>query len=197
MKLVAPAVSRNTGPILDVLADWLPASGRVLEVASGSGEHAVAFARTFPRLEWQPSDPDVMAVASISAWREESGCANLLPPVRLDVRAGNWPLDEAQVVMSINMVHISPWAASIGLLDGAARILPGGGSLILYGPWLVEGTPTAPSNLAFDADLRSRNPEWGLRQLADFQEAAAERQLVLTDQRLMPANNRMLLFRRA
>nr|WP_237219688.1 DUF938 domain-containing protein [Sphingomonas arenae] len=195
--MASPSVARNTTPILEVLADWLPASGRMLEVASGSGEHAVAFARAFPQLEWQPSDPDGMAVESISAWCEEAGCTNLLPPLRLDVRAEDWGVNAADALLAINMVHISPWEASIGLLDGAARLLPSGGPLILYGPWLVKGEPTAPSNLAFDADLRSRNPEWGLRKVEDFRAEGAERGLSLVDQRAMPANNRMLLFRRS
>lgn len=196
MKLRSPAAARNVGPIGDVLAEWLPSSGLVLEVASGSGEHATAFARRFPHLRWQPSDPDPAALASIETWRVEEGSANLLAPLALDA-AAEWPVAAADAVLSINMVHISPWEASLGLLDGAARLLPPGGPLILYGPWIVDGQETAPSNLLFDADLRRRNASWGLRRLAAFAEEAAKRGLGLEAERAMPANNRMLLFRSA
>lgn len=191
----APAAVRNMEPIGDVLEDWLPGSGLVLEVASGTGEHALAFARRFPDLEWQPSDPDPLALASISAWSGE-GPANLLPPLMIDVRAADWGIESCDVLLCINMVHISPWAASLGLLDGAERLLPAGGALILYGPWIVDSEPTAPSNLAFDADLRQRNVEWGLRRVGEFAAEAAKRKLILEAERAMPANNRMLLFRR-
>ncbi len=196
MKLTAPAVARNTGPITEVLRDWLPATGLVLEVASGSGEHAAAFASAFPALKWQPSDPDVAALASIAEWQSEAGLANLLPPVRIDACGTDWGLARADALMSINMVHISPWEASIGLLDGAARLLGPSAPLILYGPWRVEGEPLAPSNAEFDASLRQRNPAWGLREVGAFSREAAARGLHLEEQRLMPANNRMLLFRR-
>lgn len=195
MKLSSPSCARNVGPIGQVLQDWLPAEGLVLEVASGSGEHAVAFARRFPDLAWQPSDPDPVALASVRAWREEAALPNLRPEVQLDVRAIGWPVDAADAVLSVNMVHISPWSASLGLLSGARRLLSPGGVLILYGPWIVEGEDTAPSNLAFDADLKSRNPDWGLRSVGDFAGQAQRHGLVLEDQRAMLANNRMLLFR--
>lgn len=197
MKLRSPAAARNVEPIGDVLAEWLPSSGLVLEVASGSGEHALAFARRFPHLKWQPSDPDAAALASVETWRAEEGPRNLLPPVRLDVAEREWPVAVADAVLSINMVHISPWEASLGLLDGAARLLAAGGPLILYGPWIVDGEPTAPSNLLFDADLKRRNASWGLRRVAAFAEEAAKRGLALDAERAMPANNRMLLFRSA
>ena len=180
-----------------MLADWLPPRGLVLEVASGSGEHAVHFAQVFPHLEWQPTDPDPTALSSIEAWRADSAMPNLREPLVLDANAATWPVDRAEVVLNINMMHISPWAAALGLLDGAARLLPSGGRLILYGPWLVDGVETAPSNLAFDADLKRRNPAWGLRQVEDFAREAETRGLMLADQRTMPANNRMLLFTRA
>lgn len=189
----APAAARNIGPIGDVLADWLPSGGSVLEVASGTGEHALAFARRFPTLAWQPSDPDPEALASIEAWGRE-GPPNLLAPIRLDVRADPWPVGRAEALLSINMVHISPWTASIGLLDGAARILPPGASLILYGPWLEREVDTAPSNLAFDQSLKSRDPEWGLRSVEEFAREAFLRGFVLGDRRAMPANNIMLRF---
>ena len=177
-----------------MLADWLPNSGSVLEVASGSGEHAVHFAQRFSDLEWQPSDPDPLAMNSIEAWRADSGLANLREPVLLDASAGTWPIERADAVLNINMVHISPWKAALGLLDGAARVLPAGGRLILYGPWLVEGLETAPSNLAFDRDLKRRNPAWGLRKVEDFAQEAERRGLLFEDQREMPANNSMLHF---
>ena len=196
MKLSSPSTQRNRGPIAEVLADWLPESGLVLEVASGSGEHAVHFARAFPQLDWQPTDPDPDAVTSIEAWRVDSGLPNLREPVILDATAAKWPVERAEAVLNINMVHISPWAAALGLLDGAGRVLEPRGKLILYGPWIVQGLPTAPSNLAFDADLKRRNPAWGLRKIEEFAAEAEKRGLFLRDQREMPANNRMLLFSR-
>ena len=194
MKQSSPSAERNREPIAAVLADWLPRAGLVLEVASGTGEHAVHFARRFRDLEWQPSDPDPAALTSIEAWRADSGLANLREPVILDATAATWPVTSAEAVLNINMVHISPWEAALGLLDGAARVLPAGGPLILYGPWIVHGIPTAPSNLAFDADLERRNSAWGLRKVEDFALEAEKRGLLLDDQRAMPANNRMLRF---
>jgi hypothetical protein len=196
VKLSAPSAQRNREPIATVLADWLPASGLALEVASGSGEHAVYFAERFPDLDWQPSDPGPDALNSIEAWRADLGLPNLREPVILDAAAETWPIERAGAVLNINMVHISAWTAALGLLDGAARVLPPGGKLILYGPWIVDGVATAPSNLAFDADLKRRNPAWGLRRVEDFANEAEKRGLTLTDQREMPANNRMLLFTR-
>lgn len=194
MKRSAPAALRNREPILAVLRDWLPRSGLVLELASGTGEHALAFAAAFPDLQWQPSDPDPDARASIAEWREEEGTANLLAPLDLDVMAASWPIGAADALVAINLVHISPPAASIGLLDGAARLLPPGGSLILYGPWRVRGEPLAPSNLAFDGALRERDPTFGLRDVGAFAAEARARGLRLTERRSMPANNLMLRF---
>jgi SAM-dependent methyltransferase len=194
VKLSSPSAQRNRGPIAAVLAEWLPESGLVLEVASGSGEHAVHFAQALPQLDWQPSDPEPAALASIEAWRADSGLPNLREPLILDATSSEWPVAAADAVLNINMVHISPWAAALGLLDGAAKVLAPGGSLILYGPWTLQGFPTSPSNLAFDADLKKRNPAWGLRKVEDFAAEADKRGLLLTDQREMPANNRMLLF---
>ncbi len=196
MKLHSPAASRNVGPITEVLRDWLPPSGLVLEVASGSGEHALAFARAFPHLQWQPSDPEPAAFASIATWQAEQAVPNLLPPLRLDVEEADWPVERAAALLAINLVHISPWSASLGLLEGAARLLPSGGPLILYGPWIVDGEPIAPSNVAFDKDLRRRDSRWGLRRVSALAEAAAQRGLRLIAERSMPANNRMLLFTR-
>lgn len=192
----APAALRNRDPIAEVLRDWLPATGVVLEIASGTGEHAVYFADRFPALEWQPSDVHPDALASIAAWRDEAGLRNVRPPLTLDASSTEWPIDQADAVLSLNMVHISPWASALGLIAGARRILPQGGRLILYGPWLKDDIPTAPSNLEFDADLRRRDPEWGLRRVEDFAEAAAANDFRLESTRAMPANNLMLLFRR-
>ncbi len=192
-KRQAPAAARNVEPIGDVLAEWLPHCGRVLEIASGTGEHALAFARRFPALEWQPTDPDPQALASIAAWAEE-GPGNLRTPVQLDVCAADWPFAVADAILCINMVHIAPWQASLGLLDGAERLLAPGAPLILYGPWLEAGKPAAPSNQAFDISLRDRDPRWGLRLVEDFAGEAEKRGLRLTERRPMPSNNLMLRF---
>jgi len=189
----APAAARNVEPIGNVLADWLPPAGLVLEIASGTGEHALAFARRFPSLEWQPSDPDPEALASIAAWQAD-GPSNLKPPLQLDVCDAQWPLDRADAILCINMVHISRWETSLGLLDGAERLLPAGAPLILYGPWLEAEVEPAPSNLAFDRDLRARDPRWGLRLVEDFAAEAALRGFILADRCAMPSNNLMLRF---
>ena len=168
----------------------------VLEVASGTGQHSAYFAKAFPKLEWQPSDLHADALASIAAWREGSGLPNVLPPIIIDAsRPGDWLIKRADVVLNINMAHISPWEASLGVIAGAARLLPKGGALILYGPWLKDDIDTAPSNVAFDADLKSRDPEWGLRRVEDFSAAASAEGFDLIETRTMPANNLMLLFR--
>ena len=192
----APAALRNREPIAEVLADWLPESGLVLEVASGTGEHAVCFAQRFPGLEWQPSDKDPGSLHSIRAWRAEAGLANLRDPVEVDAASSDWPIERADAVLNINMVHISPWEAALGLLDGAARLLGPGAPLILYGPWISDDVETAPSNLAFDEDLRRRDPQWGLRKVEHFAGEALARDFRLTERRTMPANNLMLLFRK-
>ncbi|MDP9424161.1 MAG: class I SAM-dependent methyltransferase [Pseudomonadota bacterium] len=193
VKRQAPAAARNVEPIGDVLAEWLPDSGVVLEIASGTGEHALAFARRFPQLDWRPTDPDPDALASIAAWAEE-GPPNLKAPVQIDVCADQWPVDRADAMLCINMVHIAPWEASIGLLDGAAALLGPGAPLILYGPWRQADVPTAPSNQAFDVSLRDRDPRWGLRLVEDFAAEAEQRGLRLLERRPMPSNNLMLRF---
>lgn len=192
----APATLRNRDAIVAVLADWLPATGTVLEVASGSGEHAIHFAATFPALCWQPSDPDPAGLVSIAAWSAEAGRANIAPPLALDASAGEWPIERADAILCINMVHISPWDATLGLFAGAARLLPIGAPLILYGPYVEPDVPTADSNIAFDASLRARDPAWGVRQIDDVKAAAAVAGLTFAERRTMPANNLMLLFRR-
>ena len=192
----APAALRNREPIADVLANWLPSGGLVLEIASGSGEHAVYFAERFPQLEWQPTDIHPDALASIAAWREETDLPNLRAPLKLDAASADWAVGRADAILSINMVHISPWKSALGLIDGAARLLASGAPLIMYGPWLKDGMPTVDSNLAFDADLKRRDSEWGLRRVEEFAEAAAARGLTLEATRTVPANNMMLLLRR-
>lgn len=193
----APAALRNREPIAEVLAEWLPETGLVLEVASGTGEHAAFFAERFASLDWQPTDIHPDALSSIDAWREASGLPNFRSPLVLDAASAEWPIDRADAVLSINMVHISPWTSALGLLDGAGRLLAVGGPLILYGPWLKDDVPTAPSNLDFDADLKRRDPAWGLRRVEAFAEAAQPRGFRLEDCRQMPANNLMMLWRKA
>jgi hypothetical protein len=197
MRRSAPAALRNREPIAEVLREWLPESGLVLEIASGTGEHVVHFAECFPNLEWQPSDIHADALTSVEAWRRDSGLANVLEPLALDASSPEWPIDRADAVLSINMVHISPWASALGLLDGAVRLLPPEASLIMYGPWITSEFETAPSNLEFDGNLRACDPQWGLRSVEEFAAAAAERGLKLKQTRTMPANNLMLLFLRA
>ena len=192
----APAALRNREHIAGVLAEWLPTAGLVLEIASGTGEHAVYFAERFPKLEWQPTDVHPNALESVEAWQRAAGLPNLRSPLILDASSADWPIGKADAVLSINMVHISPWKSALGLLDGAARVLSSGSPLIMYGPWLKDDIPTAPSNLDFDADLKRRDPEWGLRRVEEFAEAAASRELHLEATHAMPANNLMLLLRR-
>ena len=193
----APAALRNREPIAHVLAEWLPAKGLVLEIASGSGEHALFFAERFPSLEWQPSDVHPDALASISAWRDTADLPNLRAPMTVDAALAAWPIERADAILSINMVHISPWASALGLLEGASRLLQPDAPLILYGPWLKDDIETALSNLDFDADLKRRNPAWGLRRVEDFAAAAQPRGFALEDVRRMPANNLMMLWRKA
>lgn len=192
----APHVARNAGPIADVLSAVLPARGLVLEVASGTGEHVLHFARAFPQMLWQPSDPEAAALRSIEAWRAEAGLFNLLPPVALDARAADWPVQRADAVLCINMVHISPWAATIGLMRGAGRLLETGAPLYLYGAYRQAGVATAPSNLAFDESLRARDPDWGLRDLEDVVAEAEKNGFRLDGVTPMPANNLSVVFRK-
>jgi SAM-dependent methyltransferase len=189
----APATLRNREAIAAVLADVLPARGTVLEIASGSGEHAAFFAERFPALEWQPSDPDAAALASVAAWC--AGLGNVAPALAIDAAAADWGVTRADAVLCINMVHISPWDATLGLMAGAARLLPTGGRLILYGPYRRADVPTAPSNEAFDASLKARDPAWGLRDVADVTAAAAAQDLAFERFVEMPANNIMLVYR--
>jgi hypothetical protein len=195
MKRTAPATERNREPIAAVLKEVLPASGLVLEIASGTGEHSAFFAPLFPALLWQPSDPDPEAVLSIRAWREEAKADNLLEPLKLDAAAEEWPVSRADAILCINMVHISPWGATKGLMRGSGRLLGAGAPLILYGPYRRAGVPTAPSNDAFDSSLRARNPEWGLRDLGKVEAEAALHGLRFDRLFEMPANNVTAVFR--
>jgi hypothetical protein len=195
--LASPAVARNTGPILAVLKAHLPARGRVLEVAAGSGEHALAFARALPGLSWTPSDPSPEARASIAAWADMAGLPNLDDPLALDaLDPATWPNDRVEAVVCINMIHITPWAATEGLMRLAGGLLRRpGGLLALYGPYREAEIPLAPSNAAFHDSLRARDPAWGLRDREAVVAAATAEGLALTLRREMPANNLMLLFR--
>ena len=195
MKQHAPATERNRDPILEVLRRVLPDSGTLLEIAAGTGQHAVYFSRAFPGLTWQPTDPSEDARASIDAWREDEGPANLQRALHLNVMEEGWPVDDVAAILAVNMVHISPWEATIGLLAGARRRLPSGGPLVLYGPYRIDGRPTAPSNEAFDQSLKSRDPRWGLRRLADVEAAATG--FTLEEVVDMPANNVTVIFRRS
>jgi len=194
----APAAARNRAPIWAVLQRHLPNKGLVLEVASGSGEHAVHFAAAAgPEIVFQPSDPDPQARASIDAWAAASGLPNVRPALALDATCEAWPIAHADVVLCCNMIHIAPWEAAIGLVQGAARVLSAGGLLFLYGPYRREGRHTAPSNAAFDRDfLKARNPAWGVRDLEAVAELAAQAGFGAPVIEEMPANNLSVVFRR-
>jgi SAM-dependent methyltransferase len=193
---IAPAVARNRNPILDVLRHVLPEHGTVLEIASGSGEHVVYFAAGLPLLSWQPSEVDPLAVKSISAHRASVDLPNLLAPIELDVEAMAWPVTRADAVVCINMLHIAPWSAAEGLMAGAGRVLPPGGVLYLYGPFSENGRHTAPSNAAFNASLRARNPDWGVRDLIEVTDLAVRNGFELIERIAMPANNLSVVFHR-
>jgi SAM-dependent methyltransferase len=203
-RLDAPATGRNRGPILEILTRWLGANGtdskppslHVLEIASGTGQHAIGFAQALPHLRWQPSDLDADSLASIEAWRAEAGLPNVAAPIRLDVCDGDWPDGPFDVIFNANMIHIAPWTVAEALFAGAGRILADGGLLFLYGPFRVGGRHTAPSNDSFDADLRRRNPEWGVRDLERVVEQAASAGLLHVETNEMPANNKLLVFQR-
>jgi hypothetical protein len=192
----APASRRNRDPILDVLRAVLPRSGVVLEIASGTGEHVVHFAHNLAGLIFQPSDADPDALLSISAWVKATGVTNVRPPLILDASQLRWPIISADAIICINMVHISPWAATAGLMTGAAAILASGSPIYLYGPYKHQRIPTAPSNEAFDRSLRDHDPTWGLRDLeavAGVAQSAGFLEPVITE---MPANNLSVVFRR-
>jgi len=191
----APATLRNRDPILSVLKRILPDKGLVLEIASGSGEHGAYFAPRLEGLTWQPSAPNPESRASISSWAEETECDNLLAPVALDVLVQPWPVPQADAVVCINMIHISPWAVTQSLMAGAARTLSAGGVLYLYGPYMIDGEHTAPSNQAFHESLKSRDPQWGIRDLADVISEAETQGLEHVESVQMPANNQSVIFK--
>lgn len=192
----SPAALRNREPILAILREALPAQGTVLEIASGTGEHVVHFARALPHLQWQPSDPDAGSREAIFQRIATEGTANVRPPIDLDVRSRPWPVTDVVAILCINMVHISPWSATEALMAEARRILPPGALFYLYGPYFQPGIATVHSNIAFDASLRQRNPAWGVRDLKRVQALAASCRLNLHAVLPMPANNLSLLFRR-
>lgn len=196
MKREAPAAARNRQPILDVLQPRLPKEGLVLEIASGTGEHVVHYAAARPELTFQPSDPDAGARASVDDWVRTLGLANVRPALEVDVTRSAWPVERADAVLCCNMIHIAPWEAAVGLIAGASRLLPPGGLLFLYGPYRRGGRHTAPSNEAFDSDLKRRNPAWGVRDLESVIERADAQGFSAPDIIEMPANNLSLLFNR-
>ena len=194
----APAAARNREPILDVLRRYLPPRGFVLEIASGSGEHIAHFARASePDLLFQPSDPDRAARESVDAWTATLGLPNIRPAIEIDAASTHWSIPCADVVVCINMIHIAPWMATIGLMRGAARVLPLGGTLYLYGPYRRNGKHTAPSNQRFDCDLRARDPAWGVRELEEVAALAAADGFGPPSVEDMPANNLSVIFHRA
>jgi hypothetical protein len=197
-RLHSAAAERNRQPIVDILRRVLPPHGHALEIASGSGQHVVHFAAAMPGWTWQPTDADPAALASIAAWCAHEQLVNVRPPLALDVMAARWPLDGPfDAIFCANLLHIAPWPCCAALMRGAAQHLSPAGLLVTYGPYLVDGQPTALSNLAFDAELRARDPQWGLRRLEDVAAQARQAGLVLREQVAMPANNLTLVFERA
>ena len=193
---VAPEAERNKGPILEVLQRVLPPRGLVLEIGSGTGQHVVHFAKALSQLSWQPSDPDAENRQSIALWSRIEALGNVRAPLALDVRERPWPIDAADAIVCINVVHVSPWAATLALFDGVREMLPPEGVLFLYGPYRRGGRHTAPSNEKFDADLRAHNPEWGLRDIDELAEVADRVGFALAEIVDMPANNFSLVFRK-
>jgi hypothetical protein len=196
MKLNWPAPERNKEPILQVLRRVLPERGTLLEIASGTGQHAVHFAAALPGLDYQPSDQDPANLASIMAWVDEVALPNLRPPIALDVCQPDWGVGTVQALFNANMIHIAPWACAEGLFAGAARHLAAQGVCVLYGPFRIDGAHTADSNARFDADLKSRDPRFGVRDLEAVVALAGQAGLALQERVPMPANNQCLVFRR-
>jgi hypothetical protein len=190
----APAAERNREPILAVLREVLPPDGVVLEIASGTGQHVIHFAAALPQLVWQPSDPDADSRASIAAWTAHAGLANVRAPLALNVERTPWGIDAAQAMLCVNMIHISPWSATQALFDGASRLLGRDGVLYLYGPYRRHGAHTSPSNEAFDQQLRSRNPAWGVRDMESVVALGEAHGFACDEALAMPANNFSLVF---
>ncbi len=190
----APATDRNRDAILTHLRVLFRDVASVLEIASGTGQHAAYFGEALPHLRWHPSDVDPENLASIDAWAREHAVANVARAVRLDTTEPAWPVASADAIFCANMIHISPFASCLGLLDGAQRTLPHGGPLVLYGPYRIGGAHTAPSNAAFDASLKKRDARWGVRDLETVREEASTRGLTLRERFEMPANNQLVVF---
>ena len=198
-RMFSPSAARNSEPILEVLRRILPTRGTVLEIGCGTGEHAVCFAEAMPNLTWLPSDPDPGSRASTASWTRFKGLSNVLTPIDIDVCSTRWGVEKSapfDTIVSINMLHIAPWEASLGLFSGAGSLLRVGGLLFLYGPFTQNGHFNAPSNAAFDESLKARNPFWGLRDIADLQRMAEASGLRLDATIEMPANNASLVFTR-
>jgi len=196
LRRFAAATARNREPILAVLQRVLPEHGRLLEIASGTGEHAVYFAEALPGLDWQPTDIDPDALASIAAWREQASLSNLLAPLPLDVHDTPWTFPAFDAVFCANMIHIAPWSACAGMMNGVGQVLRSGGTMVLYGPFRSGGQHTAPSNEAFDARLRATDASWGVRDLEDVLALAGAAGLDLREQVEMPANNLSVVLTR-
>ena len=196
-RMFSPSAARNSAPILAILKRVLRTPGVVLEIGCGTGEHAVCFAEAMPSLTWQPSDVDSDSRTSTANWIKFAGLHNVLPPLDIDVCSKLWGVEQTapfDAIVSINMVHIAPWAASLGLFAGASRLLSAGGLLVIYGPFMLDGVHNAPSNVAFDASLKTRNPSWGVRDIADLARVAESFGLRFRDMIEMPADNRLLVF---
>jgi SAM-dependent methyltransferase len=196
-RYIHPSPERNKGPILEILKEILPASGLVLEVGAGSGQHTAHFAAHFSHLEWQATEPDADLRTSIAAWIDYAGIANARDPLDLDCRQSDWPVDQAAAVISSNMIHISPWASCLGLISGAGRILGEGGVLYFYGPFSEGGVHTSPGNADFDASLKSRDPELGIRDVDDVTALARSHGLEFERRVTMPSNNLSLIYRKS
>ena len=196
LRLYSEPAARNRQPILDVLKTVLPTDGLVLELASGTGEHVVHFAAALPNLIFQPTDLNADARASVAAWTQARGLNNVLPPIELDAASSPWPVQRADAIVCINMIHISPWASTEGLFKSASQLLPIGGPLYLYGPYKRNGAHTAPSNVAFEASLRERNPQWGIRDIEAVTDCARRHGFQGPEIIEMPANNLSVVFRK-
>jgi len=194
LRLQAPAAQRNRDLIADVLTKWLKPTGLILEIASGSGEHCLRFAERFPGAILQPSDPSPRARKSIDAWAQSSGLGNIKPALDLDASLADWPIQHADAMICINMIHISPWEATLGLFKGAGKYLASGGTLVTYGPYMRGSEHTSEGNRSFDRDLRAENPQWGIRSIETLAETAKNNDLILTDIVDMPSNNFCLIF---